>query len=180
VQPQLAANNLLQQAPVSYLAARVGLMADARMLAAAAAAAIAHSTGSPVLGSGLQDCHTPLAGSSQSCAFGMDSCSSSSYMGSAAHLMPQQQQWLNLQKQHFAGSTGSLPALVAGGSVHGGAEFYSTGANVVGFPGELTLGSTPTAAAAWCGGNGAGSTPTAAAAWCGGNGAGVGKTNGWW
>lgn len=172
MQPQVAPNTLLQQAPVSYLAARAGLMADAHMLAAAAAA-IAHSTGSPVLGAGLQDCHNPLAGSSQTCALASDSCSSSSsYIGSAAHLMPQPHQWLNLQQQHFAGSTGSLPALAAGASVHGGAAFYSTGANVVVLPAEPALYNTPTCLQQ-------GLAPSAAA-WCGGNEAGVGKTVGWW
>lgn len=167
MQAHINPNALMHQEPVSYIGARAGLAADANTLAAAAAA-IAHNSAA-----GLPDWHTPPA-ANQPLAFVADSCSSihmgASAAAGGAPLLPQQQHWLNLHKQHYPGSSGSLPGLAMGcNPYNGSAGLCGSAGNLAGYAGDTTSCSTPTYfqqgmantdpglnAAAWCGNIGAG------------------------
>jgi len=143
--PQNSFGGLVQQQlqvpgpPVSYLSASAGLMADASMLAAAAAAL----TPQPSLAGG-QECQTPLAYSSQPKAqFGLlagGTChtipTAFAAAGSKNQAMaagaPEQHHWLRLQARPLGGSTSSLPNLAACGTpVLGGADYFNSGGNLI-------------------------------------------------
>lgn len=144
--------------PVSYLSASAGLMADASMLAAAAAALAPQ----PALAGG-QECQTPLAYSSQAKAqFGLlagGSChtiptafaaAGSRNQSMAATGAPEQHHWLRLQARPLGGSTSSLPNLAACGTpVLGKADYFNSGGNLIMAQGASTGSITPVAAPAY-------------------------------
>lgn len=182
LQQQAVPNALLQQESVSYLGANVGLLADASTLAAAAAA-VAHNGPH---GAGLHSCHTPLPGSQTIAFAGEAMCGShlgaAAAAGLSAPAMPQQHHWLNLHRQHFSGSTGSLPGLASGSMFVGGADFCTGGNLVTGLVGDASPCGTPTYLQQGL----PGPAPVmGTAAWCrevsgSGSAAGGARSSAWW
>jgi hypothetical protein len=182
LQQQVVPSVFMQQESVSYLGANAGLLADASTLTAAAAA-VAHGAH----GAAMHSCHTPLAGSQPLAFAGEAMCGSharAAATGMSTPAMPQQHHWLNLNRQHFSSSTGSLPGLASGPTMlAGGAEFYRAGGNLVaGLAGDASACGTPTYLQQGL----PGSAPMmGTAAWCGqaggnGNTAGGARSSGWW
>jgi hypothetical protein len=183
LQQQGVPNVFMQQESVSYLGANAGLLADASTLAAAAAA-VAHNGAHAA---GQHSCHTPMAGSQPPAFAGEAMCGShtgAAATGMSAPAMPQQHHWLNLHRQHFSSSTGSLPGLASGPSVFaGGADFCSAGGNLVAsLVGDASPCGTPTYLQQGL----PGPAPVMGTkAWCGqaggnGNTAGGARSSGWW